>query len=39
MIGLKNHGLTITGKSLDDVFARIHGKILRQVPISYTETG
>jgi hypothetical protein len=34
VIGLKNHGLTITGESLDEIFARIHGKILRQVPMS-----
>lgn len=34
VIGLKNHGLTITGESLDEIFARIEGKILRQVPMS-----
>jgi ribulose-5-phosphate 4-epimerase/fuculose-1-phosphate aldolase len=34
VIGLKNHGLTITGEGLDEIFARIHGKILRQVPMS-----
>jgi hypothetical protein len=34
VIGLKNHGLTITGESLDEIFARVHGKILRQVPMS-----
>jgi ribulose-5-phosphate 4-epimerase/fuculose-1-phosphate aldolase len=34
VIGLKNHGLTITGESLDEIFARIHGKVLRQVPMS-----
>lgn len=34
VIGLKNHGLTITGESLDEIFARIDGKILRQVPMS-----
>lgn len=34
VIGLKNHGLTITGESLDEIFARIQGKILRQVPMS-----
>ena len=34
VIGLKNHGLTITGESLDEIFQRIEGKILRQVPMS-----
>ncbi|WP_096200544.1 class II aldolase/adducin family protein [Bacillus sp. FJAT-45350] len=34
IIGLKNHGLTITGPDLDDIFERIDGKINRQVPMS-----
>ncbi|MBU8906933.1 class II aldolase/adducin family protein [Desertibacillus haloalkaliphilus] len=34
VIGLKNHGLTITGPDLDDIFERIDGKITRQVPMS-----
>ncbi len=34
VVGLKNHGLTITGHSLDEIFNRIDGKILRQVPMS-----
>ncbi len=34
VIGLKNHGLTITGESLDEIFDRIEGKVLRQVPMS-----
>jgi ribulose-5-phosphate 4-epimerase/fuculose-1-phosphate aldolase len=33
VVGLKNHGLTITGRSLDDIFERIEGKILRQIPM------
>lgn len=33
VVGLKNHGLTITGRSLQDIFARIEGKILRQIPM------
>lgn len=33
VIGLKNHGLTITGRSLDDIFERIEGKIIPQVPM------
>ncbi|MBI4280073.1 MAG: class II aldolase/adducin family protein [Armatimonadetes bacterium] len=34
VIGLKNHGLTITGPSLDDIFDRIEGKVKRQVPLT-----
>jgi ribulose-5-phosphate 4-epimerase/fuculose-1-phosphate aldolase len=34
VIGLKNHGLTITGRSLDDIFTRIEGKLLKQIPMS-----
>ncbi|PTX64265.1 ribulose-5-phosphate 4-epimerase/fuculose-1-phosphate aldolase [Melghirimyces profundicolus] len=34
VVGLKNHGLTITGRDLDDIFERIEGKILPQVPMS-----
>jgi ribulose-5-phosphate 4-epimerase/fuculose-1-phosphate aldolase len=34
VIGLKNHGLTITGPSLTEIFQRIEGKILPQVPMS-----
>lgn len=34
VIGLKNHGLTITGESLDEIFDRVESKILRQVPMS-----
>lgn len=34
VIGLKNHGLTITGHDLDDIFARIEGRIIPQVPMS-----
>ncbi|WP_026700805.1 class II aldolase/adducin family protein [Salibacterium aidingense] len=33
VIGLKNHGLTITGTDLDDIFERIDGKIIPQVPM------
>lgn len=33
VIGLKNHGLTITGLSLDDIFERIDGRLLPQVPM------
>lgn len=34
VVGLKNHGLTITGRDLDDIFERIDGRILPQVPMS-----
>lgn len=34
VVGLKNHGVTITGESLDEIFARIDGKIIPQVPMS-----
>jgi ribulose-5-phosphate 4-epimerase/fuculose-1-phosphate aldolase len=34
VIGLKNHGLTITGLDLDDIFERISGRLLPQVPMT-----
>ena len=33
VVGQKNHGLTITGHSLDEIFARIDGRIVRAVPM------
>ena len=33
VIGLRNHGLTITGESLDEIFERIEGDVVRQVPM------
>ena len=33
VVGLKNHGLTITGTSLDEIFERVEGRILRTVPM------
>jgi ribulose-5-phosphate 4-epimerase/fuculose-1-phosphate aldolase len=33
VVGLKNHGLTITGRSLDEIFERTEGKILPSVPM------
>ena len=33
VVGLKNHGLTITGGSLDEIFERVDGRILRTVPM------
>lgn len=32
-VGLKNHGLTITGPSLDKIFENIRGRLLREVPM------
>jgi ribulose-5-phosphate 4-epimerase/fuculose-1-phosphate aldolase len=34
VIGLKNHGLTITGHSIKEIFERIEGMIVPQVPMS-----
>jgi hypothetical protein len=33
VIGLKNHGLTITGPSLSDIFDRVRGRLLVEVPM------
>jgi hypothetical protein len=33
VVGQRNHGLTITGHSLDEIFDRIDGKIVRKVPM------
>ncbi len=33
VIGLKNHGLTITGHDLEDVFGRIRGRLRTEVPM------
>ena len=33
VVGLKNHGLTVTGTSLDEIFERVEGKVLRTVPM------
>ena len=33
VVGLKNHGLTITGPGLDDIFSRIEGKLIKEVPM------
>ncbi len=34
IIGLKNHGLTITGSDLDEIFERVEPHIQRHVPMS-----
>jgi len=33
VIGLKNHGITITGSSLEDIFSRINGNLVATVPM------
>jgi ribulose-5-phosphate 4-epimerase/fuculose-1-phosphate aldolase len=33
VVGLKNHGLTITGPSMEEIFTRIEGKLLTEVPM------
>ena len=33
VVGLRNHGITATGPDLDSVFARLEGKLSRQVPM------
>jgi ribulose-5-phosphate 4-epimerase/fuculose-1-phosphate aldolase len=33
VVGLKNHGITVTGSSLDEIFDRIRGKLLTEVPM------
>src|SRR4029079_3676785 len=34
VIGLKNHGLTITGRSIREIFDRIDGMIVPHVPMT-----
>lgn len=34
VVGLKNHGLTITGESLEDIFERVEDRLLQYVPMS-----
>jgi ribulose-5-phosphate 4-epimerase/fuculose-1-phosphate aldolase len=33
VVGQRNHGLTITGPDLDEIFRRIDGRVVRQVPM------
>jgi ribulose-5-phosphate 4-epimerase/fuculose-1-phosphate aldolase len=33
VVGQRNHGLTITGQSLDEIFERVEGKLVRAVPM------
>ncbi len=34
VVGLKNHGITVTGRSLEDILERLEGRVIRQVPMS-----
>jgi len=34
VIGLKNHGITITGQNLKEIFNRVKGKLLKEVPMT-----
>jgi ribulose-5-phosphate 4-epimerase/fuculose-1-phosphate aldolase len=34
VVGLKNHGLTIVGESMDEIFQRVEGKLYQPVPMS-----
>lgn len=34
VVGLKNHGLTIVGRSMEDIFRRVEGKLYQPVPMS-----
>jgi ribulose-5-phosphate 4-epimerase/fuculose-1-phosphate aldolase len=34
VVGLRNHGLTITGTSVEDILARSEGRLLNRIPMS-----
>jgi len=34
VVGLKNHGLTIVGESMDEIFGRVEGKLYQPVPMA-----
>ena len=34
VIGLRNHGITVTGETLDEILDRIEPRVLRQVPMT-----
>lgn len=34
VVGLKNHGLTITGESLEDIFERVEDRLLQYIPMT-----
>ena len=33
VIGLRNHGITVTGRSLEDIMERLRGRVIPQVPM------
>ena len=33
VVGLRNHGLTITGSSMDEILERVRGRLVRKVPM------
>lgn len=33
IVGLRNHGLTITGSSMDEILERVRGRLVRNVPM------
>jgi hypothetical protein len=34
VVGLKNHGLTIVGESMDEIFSRVEGRLYQPVPMA-----
>jgi len=34
VIGLRNHGITATGESLNEILDRIEPRVLRQIPMT-----
>jgi ribulose-5-phosphate 4-epimerase/fuculose-1-phosphate aldolase len=34
IIGLRNHGITVTGESIDEILSRLDGRIIPQVPMT-----
>jgi ribulose-5-phosphate 4-epimerase/fuculose-1-phosphate aldolase len=34
VVGLRNHGLTITGHDMDEILARVQGRLVRNVPMT-----
>jgi ribulose-5-phosphate 4-epimerase/fuculose-1-phosphate aldolase len=34
VVGLRNHGLTVTGPSLEEILDRIEPRVLREIPMS-----
>ena len=34
IVGLRNHGITVTGPSLEEILDRIEPRVLREIPMS-----